>query len=491
MSEKASSTQGDDFLIWYGSSESAKQFLKMQRHEQDAPASMLQTVEGSGEESRFGEYDDFVQLEGRTAIVSISGSMQHKETWFTRFLGVTTYETIANISAMLAADEGVDNVLLDIDSPGGQAKGVDVASDAILALRAAGKPVHAHVSGAMMSAAYWLGSAAETVMASKNAELGSIGVIAVHGDLTKLHDEIGIKFTVLRKGEEKALATPYEKLSDKGREQIERSMERSYSAFIDTVSANRDLPAEYVREKLATGREFSAQEAVDLGLADEIISFNEAASRLVNSASTSQETNWSEAAMSVKPILSNKATGMSAEEAATAVAAGLDLTELEAPSNLSASAEEEEEAEAEVSTEEEESESTESEEEEASEEAHSNSSFTAMLSDLNKQLVDAKVQLEQANSKLAEALSANTGFRTVVIEQTQRMRIGLNQGSSTEDLERMSDHSLLAAHNQVRETFLSTIRVGATSRVPEKDAKAPDKVVTRMDQAIRKATNLR
>lgn len=487
-----------DFMIWYGTAESARQYLNQREQEARAEIRADAGRPESGDE-RFGPYDEFIQVEGNTAIVSISGSLSHKETWFTQFFGIMTYETIANISAILAADEGIENVLLDIDSPGGMAKGVDVASDAIKALRESGKPVHSHVSGSMMSAAYWLGSSAETVMASKNAELGSIGVIAVHLDLSKMHDELGAKFTVLRKGEEKALATPYEKLSDKGREQIERSMERSYTAFIDQVADNRGLPAAYVREKIATGREFSAQEAVELNLADEVISFNDAASKLVGASSESNETNWSKAAMSKKPILNAEATGLSAEDAATAIAAGIEMPELEAPSNLSASAESEDgnEEEAEAESTGEEAEAGEEEGEESAEvsvsepTASSDNGMATLLSDLNGQLVEAKVQLDKANTQLAELTSANAGFRTIVIEQTQRMRIGLNQSAATDDLEKMSDQALVAAHQQVRDTFLDRFRVGATSRSPEHDSNAPKQVVTRLDRAIKKATSLR
>jgi signal peptide peptidase SppA len=492
---------GSDILIWMGTVQSAKEFLRHKATEASVTVDQIRAYSESYEEEedkRFGKYSDLVQVEGRTAIIPVAGSMSSRETWFTRVFGIMTYETIANVSAMIAADDGIDNVFFDIDSPGGMAKGVEVASDAIKMLQESGKETYAHTSGHMMSAAYWIGSAAKTVQASRHAELGSVGVIAVHADFSEMHKEFGVKFTVLRKGEEKALATPFEKLSDEARAQIDRSMERSYSAFIDTVAENRGMPSAMVREQVATGREFGSYEALQLGLIDEVISFNESVSKIESTGSEPTGSNdWSKAAMSKKPILNANAGTMSAEDAATAVAAGLDVNELEAPGNLSAESEEiraesEEESAEEVQAGSEEQEQPEAKaKSEEQEKKGSDDGLAKLLSDLNGQLVQAKVELASLNSKMAESAAALAGFRTIVIEQTQRMRVALNQSSATEDLEKMTDQALVTAHNQVRESFINRYPVGARSQQPQKEPELPSNVVTRLDTAVMKATQLR
>lgn len=503
------STEGNT-VIWLGSTQSAKEYINqkllfesyLSNGVPDSVMKGMNSTFSDGHEERFGEYADFIQVEGNTAIVPVEGKLHAKENWITRMFGVMTYETLANIMAFLATDDDIKNVLLNIDSPGGEAKGLDVATDAIAAVQAVGKKVVSHTSGDMMSAAYWIGSTGSPVTASRHAEVGSIGVTATHVEYSEMHKDNGINITVLRKGKEKALATPFEKLTDKAREQIDRSMERSYTAFIDTVAENRGLSSEHVRRHIATGRVFSSQEGVDLNLIDEVASFNDTANRLVSegrSSSSNENENWSEAAMSIKPII-NASAGKTGEDAAAAIAAGIDPANLTPPGNIpgeqeaSADDNHEEEA-AEVTVIEPEADAGGTEEPEGEDTTPKVSSegqdFSKMLANLNEQLVDAKVQSKEANAENAALKAGNIGLRKIAVESAQRLRVGLGMPGMTEDLEGMSDQALVTAHDQVREQFVERYNTGATSRVADNDSPLPPAAVTSIDQAVRKATTLR
>jgi len=127
----------------------------------------------------------------------------------------------------------------------------------------------------MASAAYWLGSACVKVHAGETADIGSIGVISIHKEYTDMFKKDGVKVTVFRAGEEKALSNPYEKLSDKAKENIQLQLDTLYDVFIKYVAEYRSVPPDYVREHMADGREFIGQQALDAGLVDDITSLDD------------------------------------------------------------------------------------------------------------------------------------------------------------------------------------------------------------------------
>lgn len=506
-------------LLWIGSAESAHEFMKdidlLNYYEKNGvPNSVLERLDrtaGDATEERFGEYSDFVQMEGSLAIVPIKGKLASKENWLTRMFGMMTYETLSNTLASIVADGSVTDVLLDVDSPGGAAKGIEIGAEAIAATKEAGIPVSTHTSSEMASAAYWLGSAGDPIMASEHAEVGSIGVIAVHTEYTEAFKKAGIKHTVMRKGEEKALATPFEKLSGPAKAQIDASMERSYQAFIDAASENTGLPRDYVAETLATGKMFTAEEALDVGMVNEIVSYNDAINNILSKQDTSEgassnsapNQNWSKAAMTTKtevPAVPKTPAELAAEQAATAVAAGVPAAEIpaapapEAPAAPAASSEDATvivvEDPPETPPEANSGEPGDGDNAPAPAPAAEDGT-AALLANVNKQLIDAKVELAAATTKVIELEAGNKGFKQIAVEQTQRMRVALGLSAETGDLEKMSDTALVTAHEEVRGNYMAKFNVGATSRAPDDEPKLPDNVVTRIDQAVRRATSFK
>lgn len=495
-----------DLLLWYGSESSAQDIMQMESRayrmlEKDSDL-VKKYASRPGADQRFGPYSDQIQVLGDLAIVPIEGSMQGKESWITNMMGIMTYDSISNIMATLVDDGNIRRVLLDIDSPGGQVKNLSTALEGISAARDSGIEIIAHTSGDMNSAAYWIGSAADYVAASETAEVGSVGVIAVHMEQAEALEKDGIGVTVLRKGEEKALSTPYEKLSDKARKQILASMDKSYKQFISGVSENRGIPENTVEEKIATGAVFDSAEALELGMVDEIVTYNELVSRYVDTSTVAQQSQgegsqqWSKAAMHKKPI--TQAGKISQEDAAIAVAAGASPEEAQA---LIAQSEEEDpnapEELAEVTVTEEES-SVEGVEQSAEapaatkDETPSNElgAFQSMVAALNEQLVESRVQVSKLESELTALKSGNAGLRQIALEQTQRLRISLGQPGDTADLEALSDVALVQSHRQTLEGFMSRFNVGAKSKESESD-NTPEESVTRMSAAASRLTRIK
>ena len=242
----------------------------------------LTAEQGLAERTASGQFDDdededsprLLSVEDGIATVSIKGPLVNSDSPWLQYFGVTGYPEIR--AAMLAAaeDPEVTQILLDIDSGGGAVSGVDDTAKLIRLVNDRVKPVTTYTDGAMCSAAYWLGSAAGEVFASKGAIVGSIGVIATHKEYSEAYKKEGVGVTVVRAGKFKALANSNEKLTEAGKAQLQKIVDASYEIFVDHVAAMRGKSYEYADKTMADGQEFIGQASVDVGLVDAVKTFD-------------------------------------------------------------------------------------------------------------------------------------------------------------------------------------------------------------------------
>lgn len=220
-------------------------------------------------------YEPELTVRDRVAIIPVSGSIS-KRTGFLSFLfgGASIDRIRADIDAALS-DRRVAAVLLYVDSPGGRVNGVSELAEYIYKAREQ-KPFVAFSDGQMTSAATWIGSAANEKIISPTAQEGSIGVLTLHADFSKMDEKMGIKFTYLTAGKYKALGNDAEPLSKEAREMIEARLSETYDVFVSAMAKYRGADEETVREEMAEGRVFVGRQAVDAGLADKLGSLEDA-----------------------------------------------------------------------------------------------------------------------------------------------------------------------------------------------------------------------
>ena len=207
--------------------------------------------------------------QGGIAVVPIMGGLSRRGDFFTDILGWSTYESIAETMGQLASDRSIARIVLRVDSPGGTVFGVEDAAQAV-ADAAKRKPVIAIADGLMASAAYWVSSGATEIIATPGSELGSIGVIATHTDVSGALEQDGIKATEIKAGKHKGEGSPLRPLSDEDRAALEERIEAQYSLFVSRVARGRKVSVEDVRAGFGEGRVLTAQAAVKAGLANRI-----------------------------------------------------------------------------------------------------------------------------------------------------------------------------------------------------------------------------
>ena len=201
------------------------------------------------------------------AVISILGTLVRRTGAMDAASGLTSY---ASISAQINAainDPNVDAVLLDIDSPGGEAGGAFDLADEIVSARST-KPIWALANDDAFSAAYAIACSAERIYLTRTGGVGSIGVIALHVDQTQRDALDGYRYTAIYAGDRKNDLSPHLPLSNEASTTLQTEVDRLYEMFVSTVATNRGLDAQAVRDTQAGL--FYAGDAIEAGFADAI-----------------------------------------------------------------------------------------------------------------------------------------------------------------------------------------------------------------------------
>lgn len=168
----------------------------------------------------------------------------------------------------LRGDRNVRAVVLRINSPGGSV----VASEEIqreLVLLDREKPVVASMGTLAASGGYWIATAARRVFAQPSTLTGSIGVFAIFPNLAGIAGKNGITVDTVSTGRYADLFGVSRPRTNAELAIIQRSVDNVYDAFLDRVAQARNLPMDSVRA-IAEGRVWAGEDALALGLVDEI-----------------------------------------------------------------------------------------------------------------------------------------------------------------------------------------------------------------------------
>jgi signal peptide peptidase SppA len=170
-------------------------------------------------------------------------------------------------------------IILHVDSPGGTASGTsDLANEIRDASRS--KPVWAFIEDLSASAAYWVASAAQRVVANDvSALIGSIGTYQIIHDSSEMANQLGVKVHVIRAGDLKGVGTPGTEVTESHLQEFQRIVNSVNESFLSGVSQGRRMTIQRVME-LADGRLFTANEALDHKLIDAVQTWDQTISEL-------------------------------------------------------------------------------------------------------------------------------------------------------------------------------------------------------------------
>jgi signal peptide peptidase SppA len=208
--------------------------------------------------------------DGATGILSISGMIVYRPSgWGWLFGGETALTDLRQQLQLLRDNRLVEQIILAIDSPGGEVTGLLELAYDLREVRKT-KPVTAIVDCLACSAAYWLATQATDILLTPSSRLGSVGVYTLHLNHAKALSIIGIEPTFVQAGRFKTEANPYEPLTDGAQQQLQGLVDGVYRQFVDDIvrGRGRGLTAERVRKTFGEGRDVNASDALRLQMAD-------------------------------------------------------------------------------------------------------------------------------------------------------------------------------------------------------------------------------
>ena len=167
-------------------------------------------------------------------------------------------------------DKNIRAILLKVNSPGGTATASDILYKELLAYKNRKK---AKIIVVMMDVAasggYYLSLPADHIVAHPTTITGSVGAVFIYPKLNGLMDKIGLKVEVSKSGKNKDMGSPFRETTSEERELLQQLTDTIGKRFLNLVVQHRNLDSNVI-DTVATARVFTAKEALDLGLIDEI-----------------------------------------------------------------------------------------------------------------------------------------------------------------------------------------------------------------------------
>lgn len=219
-----------------------------------------------------GEPAAVKMVEG-VAVLEVSGPLTKHASSFRSIFGGASYIETKQALRDLSANDEVQGVLLQIDSPGGHVAGLHDLHDAIRAF-AAEKPIHAYAEDLAASAAYDIATATDRITANRSAIVGSLGTVTVLVDSSERAQRIGVKAVPVASGRIKAAGFE-DGVSDEYLAETQRLVDSLAEQFRNDVAQGRGMTDAQARQ-LFTGQVWVGAEAVELGLVDSIGSLEDA-----------------------------------------------------------------------------------------------------------------------------------------------------------------------------------------------------------------------
>jgi protease IV len=200
--------------------------------------------------------------EERVSVITLSGEITSGDVSLPGYVGS---ETIGRQIRAAADDSRVDAIVLRINSPGGTpAAAQEIIAD--IEYAKSKKPVVVSMGDIAASAAYYISAHASRIYANPDTLTGSIGTTWTFIDISEWMENEGYSVDVVKSGSKKDMSSPYRPLSQEEIEYAQRLVNESFEAFITDIIEQRHV----ARELIEDGRVMRGEEALRIGLVDEL-----------------------------------------------------------------------------------------------------------------------------------------------------------------------------------------------------------------------------
>jgi signal peptide peptidase SppA len=213
---------------------------------------------------------DYCQVVGSTAFIPVSGVMMKKPSSFGESCSTIKIERALRVAA---SSPSCQKIVMIFDSPGGQVTGTAELADAVNMARKK-KEVVAFVDGECCSAAYWVASQCQQIVASPYSSVGSIGVYTVLYDTSAAAEAEGVQPILISSGGIKGQGVDGLPISEELTDEVRAMVMEHFDRFTAAVASGRSMAMDAVLS-VADGRVWSSEKANEHGLVDKISTFDE------------------------------------------------------------------------------------------------------------------------------------------------------------------------------------------------------------------------
>lgn len=216
------------------------------------------------------------------AVLPLFGTLfQHGDLVMNASGGTSTAQWQKEFSR-LDANPAVKTIVIEAHTPGGQVWGTQEAADVVRAARGAGRTRIVTVANSQMaSAGVWIGTAASEVYVTPGGEIGSIGVVSMHRDVSRAEEMEGVKTTLIATPAKKIQGNEFAPIDDEALQALFDRNEATYRRFVEAMAVNRRVSPATVEAEFGGGGMLKAGDAVKAGLADGIATMREVMDREV------------------------------------------------------------------------------------------------------------------------------------------------------------------------------------------------------------------
>ena len=213
-------------------------------------------------------------IQGGVCVLPLYGTLGPRMNLMLEISGGTSTQEFGQWYEAALANPDVRAILVDCDSPGGFVPYTAECARIIYEGRGV-KPSVCVANMLCASAALWIGSACGRFLASPSSQVGSHGVMHAHQETSKLDAKDGRTTTLITSVPHKAEFNTAQPLSEADRKRGEERVAQIHAEFTAALALHRGQTAEYINAHYGQGRLLLAQEALDVGLVDELASFDD------------------------------------------------------------------------------------------------------------------------------------------------------------------------------------------------------------------------
>lgn len=204
--------------------------------------------------------------DGPIAVISIEGPIMESK-------------KVVQLLHAAEEEESIKAILLRIDSPGGAVAPTQEIYEEIRRIDAK-KPVFSSFGSLAASGGYYIGAATRKIYASPGTLTGSIGVIMQFADMSELFAFAKFKPGVIKAGKYKDVGSPHRPMTDEEKGILQASLQVTHKQFINDILKTREDRLNKKPEEFAQGQIFNGEEALAIGLVDELAGLWEAGRRI-------------------------------------------------------------------------------------------------------------------------------------------------------------------------------------------------------------------